>query len=187
MYLDGGEELELGSSRDHLLAFSAFSGRADNATNFQVTHSCLLDFVAASPLPAPRRHSQRQRRSRACFLDLLGLVRSRDEAGACSIPSSSNCSLQRLLSAVAPGRCDGPLQNVLAVMDDQEFGLGGAFVQVLLSWPGLPVNGGSSCSGDVAWPVLDGVTVLGASQPNLTSFTMQVGHRSLCFYPDAST
>ncbi|KAK9915638.1 hypothetical protein WJX75_001864 [Coccomyxa subellipsoidea] len=80
MYLDGGEELELGSSRDHLLAFSAYTTRAVNATTGQVR----------------------------------------------------------------------------------------------LSWPGLPVNGSGACSGDVAWPILDGVVILGTSPADPASFSMQV-------------
>lgn len=39
MYLDEGEELELGSSRDHLLAFSAYTTRAVNATSGQVINA----------------------------------------------------------------------------------------------------------------------------------------------------
>lgn len=39
MYLDGGEELELGSSRDHLLKFSAYTTRAVNATTGQVSNA----------------------------------------------------------------------------------------------------------------------------------------------------
>lgn len=48
-------------------------------------------------------------------------------------------------------------------------------LQVQLSWPGLPVNGSNACSGDVVWPLLDGVIILGGSQPLSTSFTLQVG------------
>ncbi len=47
-------------------------------------------------------------------------------------------------------------------------------MQVQLSWPGLPVNGSNACSGDVVWPILDGIVILGASQPLSTSFTLQV-------------
>lgn len=47
-------------------------------------------------------------------------------------------------------------------------------VQVRLSWPGLPVNGSGACSGDVAWPVLDGVVILGTSPADPASFSMQV-------------
>ena len=36
MYLDEGEELNLGSSRDHMLAFSAFTARANGTVNGQV-------------------------------------------------------------------------------------------------------------------------------------------------------
>lgn len=37
------------------------------------------------------------------------------------------------------------------------------------------MNGSNTCSGDVVWPVLDGVIILGASQPLPSSFTLQVG------------
>ena len=41
-------------------------------------------------------------------------------------------------------------------------------------WPGVPNQGANGCSANVTWPVLNAITVLGASAVNTASVAVQV-------------
>ncbi len=43
MYLDGGEELDLGTSRDHMLAFNAFTARTNGTVGQVMLYLCSIE------------------------------------------------------------------------------------------------------------------------------------------------
>ena len=67
--------------------------------------------------------------------------------------------------------------NYLGFEARQVSGSGGSQQgSLVLFWPGTPGAGtGSGCSGNITWPLLDGITVLGAGPVSMASVALTVG------------
>lgn len=153
MYLDGGDELEVGTAADNLLAFDAATSPGANGTQGQVSagHAAVASDTCTED----------------SALDRLQL----QVVGLCSIGGFCILLLLSLHTCRETWwRKHGLHQTATSSMHRNV--LMHSMWQVRLSWPGKA--GGNACTASTQWPALQGMQVLGVSGVDPATLTMQV-------------